>query len=174
MPSEDLEHIIVRKDRPRHSTGGGFFSSLQALRTRPRLRDLSKPQRYEPQRGTSELERPLAVLRFGPSCRQRPRTSARPAPSPAPPTSPSPAVAPAGAGIREKGIADRARRRSGGSVGASRARGGDRAGERGGSERWRDGWRLATTPNLAARPATPSPAAAGGAPSRARRNEERG
>ena len=37
----------------------------------------SEPQRSEPQRGASERERPLALLRLGPSCRRRPRTSPR-------------------------------------------------------------------------------------------------
>jgi hypothetical protein len=41
----------------------------------------------------------LAVLRFGPSCWRRPRTSARPAPAPSPPT--APAAAPAFAPIRD-------------------------------------------------------------------------
>src|ERR1019366_538160 len=72
-----------------------------AARSGPRAREraqsrVTRPLFLEPPRGASELERPLAVLRFGPSCRRRPRTSARPAPSPSPPTSPAaaPAFAP--------------------------------------------------------------------------------
>jgi hypothetical protein len=63
----------------------------------------------------------LAVLRFGPSCRRRPRSSARPAPAPSPPT--APAAAPAFAPIRDLEFAQKAKRKSATAVDAAPAEG---------------------------------------------------